>query len=75
MELKWFEDLIAVAEKGHFARAAETRFLTQSALSRRIKSLETWIGAELLDRTSHPIGLTPAGIEFMPTAREIVAQD
>ena len=74
MELKWFEDLIAVAEKGHFARAAETRFLTQSALSRRIKSLETWIGAELLDRTSHPIGLTPAGIEFMPTAREIVAQ-
>lgn len=73
MELKWFEDLIAVAEKGHFARAADARFLTQSALSRRIKSLETWIGAELLDRSSHPIALTPAGIEFIPTAREILS--
>ena len=74
MDLKWFEDLIAVAEKGHFARAAEARFLTQSALSRRIKSLETWIGAELLDRSSHPIELTPAGLEFIPTAREIVSR-
>lgn len=73
LELKWFEDLIVVAEKGHFARAAEARFLTQSALSRRIKSLENWIGAELLDRTSHPIELTPAGLEFITTAREILS--
>ncbi|WFL77713.1 LysR family transcriptional regulator [Altererythrobacter arenosus] len=73
LELKWFEDLIAVAEKGHFARAADARHLTQSALSRRIKSLETWIGTELLDRSTHPIALTPAGLEFIPTAREIIA--
>ncbi|WFL76299.1 LysR family transcriptional regulator [Altererythrobacter arenosus] len=73
MELKWFEDLIAVAETGHFYRAAEARFLTQSALSRRIKSLENWVGAELLDRTSHPIALTPAGLEFIPTAKEVLA--
>jgi DNA-binding transcriptional LysR family regulator len=73
LELKWFEDLISVAEKGHFARAAEDRHLTQSALSRRIKSLETWIGAELLDRSVHPIELTPAGREFIPTAKEIVS--
>lgn len=72
MELKWFEDLITVAEKGHFARAAEARHLTQSALSRRIKSLEVWVGAELLDRSVHPIELTPAGREFIPTAKEIV---
>lgn len=73
MELKWFEDLISVAEKGHFARAAEDRNLTQSALSRRIKSLEVWVGAELLDRSVHPIELTPAGREFIPTAKEIVS--
>ncbi len=73
MEIKWFEDLISVAEIGHFARAAEARYLTQSALSRRIQSLEIWVGAELLDRSSHPISLTPAGTEFIPAAREIVS--
>lgn len=73
MELKWFEDLICVAEKGHFARAATARNLTQSALSRRIKALESWVGADLLDRSTHPIELTPAGEEFISTASEIVS--
>lgn len=72
MELKWLEDLVSVAEKGHFARAALDRGVTQSALSRRIKSLELWAGAELLDRSQHPISLTPAGEEFMLSAREII---
>lgn len=74
MELKWLEDLIAVAEKGHFARAAQERFITQSALSRRIQSLESWTGTELLDRSQHPIQLTPAGLEFIRYAREIVSR-
>ncbi len=72
MELKWLEDLVSVAEKGHFARAAEARHVTQSALSRRIKSLEVWVGTELLDRSQHPIKLTHAGEEFIPIAHEIV---
>lgn len=72
MELKWLEDLVCVAEKGHFARAALDRGVTQSALSRRIKSLETWAGAELLDRSHHPIMLTPAGEEFIHLARDII---
>lgn len=72
MELKWLEDLVCVAEKGHFARAAIDRGVTQSALSRRIKSLETWAGAELLDRSHHPIMLTPAGEEFIQLARDII---
>lgn len=72
MELKWLEDLAAIARIGHFARAAEIRFVTQSALSRRIKALENWAGAELVDRTSHPIRLTPAGEEFMASANRII---
>ncbi len=72
MELKWLEDLICVAEKGHFARAADARHITHSALSRRIKSLEAWTGAELLDRSQHPIRLTPAGQDFITFASEIV---
>lgn len=74
MELKWLEDFICVAEKGHFAQAAESRFVTQSALSRRIQSLELWIGASLFDRSEHPIKLTNAGEEFIRTARQIVDQ-
>ncbi len=74
MELKWLEDLAAVARLGHFARAAEARFVTQSALSRRIKALEQWAGAELVDRTEHPIRLTAAGTEFMGIASAIIEQ-
>lgn len=74
MELKWLEDFICVAEKGHFAQAADIRFVTQSALSRRIQSLELWIGTPLFDRSEHPIKLTAAGREFIKTARHIVDQ-
>lgn len=74
MELKWLEDLAAVARLGHFARAAEARNVTQSALSRRIKSLEQWAGAQLVDRSKHPIQLTAAGAEFMSSASAIIKQ-
>lgn len=74
MELKWLEDLVAVAETGHFARAAERRNITQSAFSRRIKSLELWIGAELLDRSQHPVRLTASGRDFLPVAKDMVRQ-
>ncbi|GAB5349064.1 LysR family transcriptional regulator [Alteriqipengyuania sp. 357] len=74
MHLRWLEDLVCVAQEGHFARAADRRHITQSALSRRIKSLELWAGAELLDRSQHPIRLTTAGAEFLGSAREIIAQ-
>lgn len=74
MHLRWLEDLVCVADEGHFARAAERRHITQSALSRRIKSLELWAGAELLDRSRHPIRLTDAGTEFVAAAHDIIAQ-
>jgi DNA-binding transcriptional LysR family regulator len=74
MELKWLEDLLSVAEIGNFSRAAAVRHVTQSALSRRIQSLELWIGVELLDRSQHPISLTPEGREFLPVAHKIIAQ-
>ena len=72
LELKWLEDFVCVAEKGHFARAADKRFITQSALSRRIQALESWVGAQLLDRSQHPIQLTAAGLEFIKFAQELI---
>lgn len=68
------EDLISVAEMGHFSRAAAQRNITQSAMSRRISALENWVGATLLDRSQHPIQLTSPGEEFIKYARDIVSQ-
>jgi LysR family transcriptional regulator, hypochlorite-specific transcription factor HypT len=72
LELKWLEDFLAVASSGNFSRAAEVRNVTQPAFSRRLKALEMWIGVTLLDRSSYPITLTPAGAKFLPIAETAV---
>lgn len=63
---------ILVTDLGSFNKAAESLSLTQSALSRRLKKLEEYLGARLLDRTSRSIDLTAVGEEFLPTARQMV---
>ena len=63
---------MAVASTGNFSRAAETRNVTQPAFSRRLKALEMWIGVPLLDRSSYPITLTPAGVKFLPVAERAI---
>ncbi len=73
MESKWLEDFISLAETRSFSRAAGLRHVTQPAFSRRIRSLETWLGADLIDRTSYPTRLTPAGEVFYPQALEMLA--
>lgn len=61
MDTSLFEDLIALATTRSFRRAAEQRHVTQSAFSRRIRNLERWAGADLVDRSRVPTQLTPAG--------------
>ncbi|NRA87303.1 MAG: LysR family transcriptional regulator [Rhizobiales bacterium] len=72
MELKWLEDFLSLVETGNFSKSADIRHVTQPAFSRRIKSLEFWIGTELVDRNSFPITMTPAGRAFRGTAEEIL---
>jgi len=72
VELIWLEDFLAVIEAGGFSRAAETRNVTQPALSRRIKALEDWVGTPLFFRTTHKVLLTPAGVAFRATAEEVL---
>ncbi len=72
VEIKWLEDFLAVASSGSFSRAADARNVTQPAFSRRLKALETWIGVTLLDRSSYPITLTPAGEKLLPVAERVV---
>ena len=72
MELKWLEDFVSLSTTSSFSRSARERDVTQSALSRRIRQLETWIGVPLFDRTSYPIGCTEEGKIFLPRARKIL---
>ena len=61
METKWLEDFVSLAETHSFSRSAQLRHVTQPAFSRRIQALEAWAGADLVDRSSYPTRLTPAG--------------
>lgn len=70
MDIKWLEDFLSLAQTRNFSRSADDRSVTQSALSRRIQSLEAWVGAALVDRSSYPLVLTPAGQMFGTAATE-----
>jgi DNA-binding transcriptional LysR family regulator len=64
----WFDDLATVRETGHFSMAARRRNLSQPALSRRIRALESWAGFELVNRQSRPVTLTSAGEQILEVA-------
>lgn len=72
MEVRWLEDFLSLVDTRNFSRSAEARFTTQPAFSRRIKSLEEWVGTTLFDRATQPVGLTVAGTKFRPVAEEVL---
>lgn len=74
METKWLEDFISLADTGSFSRSAVQRNVTQPAFSRRIQSLESWLGVDLIDRTSYPTRLTQAGQVFYDQALATLLQ-
>jgi len=71
LELKWLKDYLALVEQGSFSKAATTRFVTQPAFSRRIRSLEAWLGVSLVERNQYPLELTPAGEVFVERAKSL----
>ena len=71
MDLIWLEDFLAIAEEGGFSRASERRHVTQPALSRRIRSLEEWLGTRLFVRSAQGAVLTPAGRFLRAPAEEL----
>ncbi|MBI5716072.1 MAG: LysR family transcriptional regulator [Burkholderiales bacterium] len=72
METKWLEDFVSLAETRSFSRSAQLRHVTQPAFSRRIQALEAWTGIDLVDRSSYPTRLTPAGETLHAQALEIL---
>ncbi|WP_147127265.1 LysR family transcriptional regulator [Shimia ponticola] len=73
MRLEWLEDILAVVETGSFSEAAERRFLTQSAFSRRIRMIEDHVGVELFDRSRKPVQLNAATAAQERRIRDLTA--
>lgn len=72
MDLNWLQDFVCLCRTLNFTRAAEERNITQPAFSRRIKSLENWLGVPLIKRSTYPVQLSHAGTQFLPIARETI---
>jgi DNA-binding transcriptional LysR family regulator len=73
VETKWLEDFVSLAETRSFSRSAQLRHVTQPAFSRRIQALEAWAGTDLVDRSSYPTRLTPAGETLHAQALELLS--
>ncbi|WP_252436189.1 LysR family transcriptional regulator [Pseudonocardia humida] len=70
-DLRYF---LAVAEELSFTRAAARMHVSQPALSKQVRALETRLGAELFTRGHRSIALTAAGTALLPRARGIVVE-
>lgn len=72
MEIRQLKYFAAVADTLNFSRAAETLFISQSALSKQIADLERELGMVLLQRDKRSVRLTPAGKVFLNEAKVIL---
>jgi len=74
LDLNWLLDFECLARTLNFTRASAERNITQSAFSRRIKALESWVGIPLINRDTYPVQLTAAGQHFLPVALHVISQ-
>jgi DNA-binding transcriptional LysR family regulator len=65
---------IAVAEAGSLSKVANSRDIAVSSVSRKVDALEEALGSKLFHRTSRVVMLTDAGEQFLPRARNILAE-
>ncbi|WP_404344153.1 LysR family transcriptional regulator [Pseudoalteromonas mariniglutinosa] len=63
--------LLEVVERGSFAKAAESRNIDRSVISKQISRLEDELGVRLLNRTTRSFSLTAAGAEMVKKAAEL----
>jgi LysR family hydrogen peroxide-inducible transcriptional activator len=72
LTLKQFRYFEALAQSGHFGRAAEACSISQPALSLQIKDLEETLGTPLFERGARQVRLTPFGEAFAERVRAIL---
>jgi len=74
MTLQELRYIVALADTGHFGKAAEACYISQSTLSTQIKKLEDFLGVVLFDRSLKHVALTPVGREIVASARLILEE-
>lgn len=74
MRLEWIDDILAVIDMGSLAQAAQKRGVTQSAFTRRVRSIEDSIGTTLFDRRRKPVTLVPGVQSLEQEMRDLSAQ-
>lgn len=72
MEIAFLREFVVLAETGNFMEAADRLFISQSSLSKHIKSMETELGAPLFNRTTRKVELSDFGEMLLPYANQIV---
>ncbi|NNM76727.1 LysR family transcriptional regulator [Sphingomonas sp. ID1715] len=72
--LKQLQYLVALHDYGHFGRAADACFVTQSTLSAGLRELESLIGIVLVERTRRVVRFTPVGEKIAEKARRVLRE-
>ena len=72
--LKQLQYLVALKDHGHFGRAADACFVTQSTLSAGLRELEVLIGVTLVERTRRVVRFTPLGDQITAKARKVLRE-
>lgn len=74
MNLKDLKYLVALADTGHFGRAAERTFVSQPTLSAQLKKLEEYLGVKLVERHPKNVQLTEVGKQIVARARHMLSE-
>jgi LysR family hydrogen peroxide-inducible transcriptional activator len=74
MTLRELRYLVALADHGHFGRAAEACHVSQPTLSTQLRKLEDYLGATLFERTNKALRITPIGEQIVAKARQVLAE-
>ncbi|MFE3475627.1 LysR family transcriptional regulator [Streptomyces bacillaris] len=69
LDTRELEAFLALADELHFGRAGERLYLSQSRVSQLLRSLESKVGARLVERTSRRVRLTPLGEQLLAGVR------
>ena len=72
MNLKDLKYLVALADTGHFGKAAERTFVSQPTLSAQLKKLEEYLGVKLVERQPKNVQLTEVGKQIVVRARRML---
>ena len=72
--IKQLQYLVALRQQGHFGKAAESCFVTQSTLSAGIRELENLLGVVLVERTRRVVRFTPLGLKIAEKALRVLRE-